>query len=228
MNCVGRENYAYFLGMLSSLMFLLTYGAYLASMILNRTLQEHTLRRAHGSEGRMHWSVGKSWTQYWQAWIWAVTQDFRIGGVGMLALLTTPLAAGLLLYHIYLVWAGMTTNESSKWLDWRLDIADGLVFKAQRFDGNQSQSDGDLPLEWPVVSKQILVSCHNGQPPKPKPSSFRDGPEGAHSDTNVAHAWEKVKGLHEVENLYDLGFEDNLRDALGLMTPIYESYSERG
>jgi hypothetical protein len=42
-----------------------------------------------------------------------------------------PLGAGFLIYHIYLLWIGATTNETAKWADWREDIADGLVFRAR-------------------------------------------------------------------------------------------------
>ena len=216
MNCVGRDNYAYFLGMLSSLTFLLLYGASLTFILLNRTLQEHTLRRANGSHERERWSVGKNWTKYWELWIWAVTQDSRVGGVGMLALLTAPLAASLLLYHIYLIWAGMTTNENSKWADWRFDIADGLVFRRQRVEEIPSQPNIEPLLDWPIVGKQLLVSFHNGQPPKSKPLNPHNGLESGLSDANVANTWTKVDSLQEVENIYDLGFGDNLRDALGM------------
>jgi palmitoyltransferase len=56
----------------------------------------------------------------------------RCAGVGLLALLTWPLPLGLLVYHIYLIWAGMSTNESAKWADWRDDMADGVVFLGYR------------------------------------------------------------------------------------------------
>ena len=48
--------------------------------------------------------------------------------VGMLAASTFLLPLGLLAYHCYLIWAGMTTNESQKWADWRDDMVDGVVF----------------------------------------------------------------------------------------------------
>ncbi|KAI2478336.1 Palmitoyltransferase [Pyrenophora tritici-repentis] len=44
--------------------------------------------------------------------------------------MASPLA--LFGYHIYLIWAGMTTNESGKWSDWSDDMVEGVVFLGQR------------------------------------------------------------------------------------------------
>ena len=41
------------------------------------------------------------------------------------------LAGGFGVYHVYLVWAGSTTNEQGKWGDWKEDVLDGLVLEGE-------------------------------------------------------------------------------------------------
>lgn len=201
MNCVGRDNISYFLCMLLSLSFLLTYGAYLAYALLSHELQEDADSRSEDTIRKQHWSSGLTWSQYASMWSWALGLDFRIGGVGLLALLTAPLAWTMYLYHLYLIWAGTTTNESSKWSEWREHIERGLVF---RWTGNTNgipethvNHNMEPYVEWPIHSNQRLFWSEDGQ----------------HPDADLGMSfWKPVYGLHEIENLYDLGFWDNLRD----------------
>lgn len=138
----------------------------------------------------------------------------------MLAVLTAPLAWGLFLYHVYLIWAGMTTNESHKWADWRDDIADGIVFKGRRRSrdsGGRSTNPGTEPkVAWPLESDQILVRREQGWPPSSEADEHRTGPSSAldidHKDDGKG--WTNVMKLEEVYNIYDLGFWDNLGDIL--------------
>lgn len=207
MNCVGKGNYAYFVAMLLSLSVMLSYGAYLAFDILTISLQNSSVGHLGDGTPKRHWSTDVGWTQFFNAWSWAIAEDVRIGAVGLLALLTAPLGWGLFFYHIYLIWAGMTTNESSKWAEWKDDIADGLVYKSNDNTMKRTRQDNIEPLlDWPVRSKQLILRAGNDQLPR---HSWKDG-----SDEQEIHEWERVQGLHEIENLYDLGFWDNLRDIL--------------
>ena len=220
MNCLGKDNYVYFIGLLLSLSSLLTYGIYLAYIILDETLQSESLRRSNGTNSRKHWSTGRTWSLYFRSWGWAVTQDFRIGGVGLLAFMTAPLAWGMFLYHVYLIWAGMTTNESFKWSDWKDDIDDGLVFKLEGNTNHTAKASVDLDSErvvgWPITSNQRLIKCEDGQPP-----SLDTGPARSSIETNETSSaqqlrWRRLSGLNQVDNLYDLGFWDNLSDVLAV------------
>ena len=125
----------------------------------------------------------------------------------MLAALTGPLAWGLFWYHIYLVWAGMTTNESSKWADWRDDITDGAVFKRDRSRGKSQitlqRSSVEPAVKWPICSTQELEKRSN--------SHIR---ESLSSNGSSSRDWKRVQNLSEIENLYDLGFWDNFVDIL--------------
>lgn len=216
MNCLGRANYVYFLAMILSLSILLFYGAYLSYTLLDRVLQSSVPRRANGMIGRHHWSTGKSWKQCIQLFGWAFTTDFRIGGVGMLALLTAPLAAGLFLYHVYLVWAGMTTNESFKWTEWKDDIADGLVFVSeggpQGSRREETNPEVEPRVDWPKSCNQRLMTFMDGRAPGPEPDVQVDN--GGFESSGSTTRFRRVSGLHKVENIYDLGFWENLRDVL--------------
>ena len=210
MNCLGKGNYVYFVCLMASLGVMLSYGTYLAYKVLDESLQASTLRRSDGPDARAHWSSGKTWSQYANSLGLAFADDMRIGSVGFLAVMTAPLAWGLFWYHIYLIWAGMTTNESGKWADWRDDIADGLVFRAEKtpenHDGSALNEEIEPFVDWPVASTHQLVRTNDGEPPEARAIWPQNNTATGNS------RWRRVSGLHEVHNLYDLGFWDNLMD----------------
>ncbi|KAI9864190.1 MAG: palmitoyltransferase swf1 [Vezdaea acicularis] len=204
-NCVGYSNYHWFLLMILSTAILVTYGTWLGYSIMSRFLQnEHQALN-------QHWSIGLTWPAYLQDWAWAISKELGIGAIGLLCFLCAPMLWILFGYHIYLLWAGMTTNESSKWEDWKEDMQDGLVFKARWTDvkavatstlGHEAE-DPELDVPWPVSSDQFLVLTKDGQPPVMMSTS-----ENAPNRPQ----WEKIRDLGEVNNIYDLGFWDNIMD----------------
>ena len=143
-------------------------------------------------------------------WAWAFTEDIRIGAVGILAIFTAPLAWGFLFYHVYLIWAGMTTSESFKWDEWKEDVADGYVFKCME-PKKTTLSNGTIPrgddpfIPWPVSSPQRLVSRANKLSLEMEPDAQLTLPP-----------WEPVHHLSQIINIYDLGFWDNLKDVFRL------------
>ena len=207
MNCIGQDNISYFLCMLLSLSILLTYGAYLAYTLLSKQLQQKASETLKGELGSEYWGTGLSWPRYAACWSWALSQDVRIGGVGLLALLTAPLAWILFLYHIYLVWAGTTTNESSKWSEWKEYIDEGLVYRWVGATNGGPTEPSDSTTEpaviWPIHSNQRLFRSEDGR----HPATLLDAGD-------ISANWKPVHGLDEIENLYDRGFWDNLNDVL--------------
>ncbi|KAL8701786.1 MAG: hypothetical protein Q9224_000333 [Gallowayella concinna] len=206
MNCIGQNNISHFLCMLLSLSILLTYGAYLSYNLLSRALQLRASGLLNHESGTENWSSGLTWSMYASHWSWALSQDIRIGGVGLLALLTAPLAWTMFLYHLYLVWAGMTTNESSKWSEWREYIDEGLVYKwlgnANHVPAQSKDPTTEPVVDWPIHSDQRLYWSEDGRPP----GAIAMGEDG------ISASWKPVHGLCEISNLYDLGFWDNLKD----------------
>lgn len=223
MNCLGRENYIYFVSLMGSLGMLLSYGSYLAYSLLTEVLQTNISGRASYSDRQNLLSKRKTWSDLSYSWAWAFSHDIRIGSVGMLALLTTPLAWGLFWYHIYLIWAGMTTNETSKWADWRDDISDGLVFRSDppsnSVQGKQADKTGSGPLvDWPVSTKQQLVRSFEAYPSEGLTAFVivKQSPPSASAGDAAPQRqrWRRVESLDELDNLYDLGFWHNLKDII--------------
>lgn len=192
-NCVGYNNIHWFLLLLFFTATLISYATYVGFSLLNAEILANL----------SSWTIfgkGYTWYEYCNIWGWAMQEYTRIGIVTLLCLLTAPLVWGLLGYHIYLIWAGTTTNESMKWSDWTADMADGFAFKrsihvARRKDPTIESSHNT----WPVESQQVVVRTNDGLPPQ-NPNIIGTG------------EWERVWRLADVENLYDLGFWDNLKD----------------
>ena len=204
MNCLGRGNYVYFIGMILSLAILLSYGAYLCYELLDDTLQDVLVRRSAGPGARSHWTVGRTYMQCFDLWVWAFTGDVRIGSVGLLAIFTAPLAWGLFSYHAYLIWAGTTTNESFKWEEWKEDVADGFVYKggpASPFKNRANDASIEPKLCWPVSNSQHLINKVSQQPWQRE------------DDLDMQRTgWIRVESMKEVDNIYDLGLMNNLKD----------------
>jgi palmitoyltransferase len=208
-----------------------SYGAYLAYTILNADLQSRFIPAAltPGSISAKRWSTGLTWTRWLDLWGWALRRQTRIGAIGLLAAMAGPLPVGFLAYHVYLIWAGMTTNESSKWADLAEDVADGLVWKARRVDvvDWEERQWEERRAKWPVAGQWVVVATQDGEMPGQDKSGQAGTGHAAVGRGQNGHAggagvlavgygdptWEKVTSLAEVENVYDLGFWGNLRDS---------------
>ena len=100
----------------------------------------------------------------------------------------------------------MTTNESSKWAEWKDDVSGGYVYRDQGYTGcgePAADTNVDLAVDWPIPRRQRLINLAH------------EGVE-MHFDLQQPR-WRKVKGLDEVDNIYDLGFLDNLKEVFGLL-----------
>ena len=204
-NCVGRGNYRWFLGLLLSLGVMEMYGAFLSW---------HILRPDLGAAGSTHAAYFSR--LYWSRVSVEFTRILRrgglsIAGVGLLATSTCLVPLGLLAYHGYLIWAGMTTNESSKWADWRDDMGDGCVFRGERTAVREADRwraaearvyppglMDEPAVSWPAASNQVVLYMSQGMPP-----------------SGQEELWRRVRSLAEVDNVYDLGGWDNLLESLG-------------
>ncbi|KAL2187624.1 zf-DHHC-domain-containing protein [Thermothelomyces heterothallicus CBS 203.75] len=206
-NCVGAGNHHWFLLLLLSTAVLTLYGG-----VLGVRLMTAQMRRRFPSWALLPWRAnggrGMSITDWLVVWSWGMQDGGRGGGGGgvwlaavtLLALMISPLVWALLGYHLWLIYCGTTTNESMKWSDWQADMDDGLAWK-RRLDPGRIK---DLTVEpawtrWPVEAEQVLVRTNDGKPPT--------------GEVLPGYGeWEAVWRLKDVENLYDLGFWDNLVD----------------
>lgn len=216
-NCLGRGNYRWFLALLLSTSVILFYGASLAYIVLMPQIRSwltkhHSFHRVvYGGDSGLK-SITGALSRSLHGFIDKLQIAINLGGlsvagVGLLASLTAPLPLGLLAYHIYLIWAGTTTNESGKWSDWKEDMKDGIVWLADL----KTESTG-LPrgvgqeCRWPIISRQCMVQTSDGQMPRNLPPAFGDVVE--------KESWRRVWRLAQIENIYDLGFWDNLMEVI--------------
>jgi hypothetical protein len=181
-NCVGLGNIRYFLFFLLSTDALLAVGAWLSYGILDAVVERSGARGA----------LGGGWSEWATFLLAAVMHQVQIGAVWLMCVLCGILSGTFTAYHLYLIWAGTTTNETNKWADWRDDIRDGMIFKAELEEAEMEMG------EWPKTSRLCLFRVKDG--------NTQDLPRGL--------LWFRVKNLTELDNVYDLGAWRNLLDVL--------------
>ncbi|KAI1772232.1 zf-DHHC-domain-containing protein [Hypoxylon cercidicola] len=193
-NCVGYGNQHWFVLLLLSTAVLTSYGGVLGLRAISEAA------RTQNPDFALWKPAAWSWRQYLVLLTSGIQDDVGVGSVTLLALMTSPLVWGLLAYHVYLIYGGTTTNESMKWQDWQLEMDDGCAFRRSLPSDRVKDPLCEAPwTRWPVEAVQVLVRTEDGTPP------------AAGVGIGVGE-WERVWHLRDVENLYDLGFWDNLVD----------------
>ena len=130
-------------------------------------------------------------------------------GIGLLALVTAPLPAILLAYHVDLIRRGMTTIESGKWAKWRYVIMQKKAYLAATIKPENTVprlNETKIAGRW-KESRHVLVTTDDDLPPigvlpKLEPVIGKD-PQ-----------WQLCMNMNDVENIYDSGFWLNLKDGL--------------
>ncbi|KAJ2993320.1 hypothetical protein NUW58_g1877 [Xylaria curta] len=191
----GVREPAWFLLLLLSTALLATYGGTLGLRMISENA------RARSSVFALWKHPQQSWHHYFILLTYGIQFDVGVGSVTLLAIMTAPLVWGLLGYHTYLIYCGTTTNESMKWQDWQ---AEGWMMASRSGDVCPSRGTATPGFEaswtrWPVEPAQILVRTQDGETP---------------NDASLAGegSWERVWRLRDIENIYDIGFWDNLVD----------------
>jgi palmitoyltransferase len=128
-----------------------------------------------------------------------IRQHLGMGASTLLAAMISPLVWGLFLYSLYLVYAGVTTNESLKWSEWNEDTRDGYAFARPLPANRQIRGEPDW-TRWPRLPETIMVTTNDAEPPRPEQRCPGVG------------RWEKIRTLRDVDNVYDIGFWGNLKD----------------
>jgi hypothetical protein len=200
-NCVGSNNHHWFILLLLSTGALCVYGGALGTNLL-----VHKMRARYPAWALFPWAAnagkGMELKPWLIVWSWGLQDSISMGSVTLLCVLISPLVWALLSYHIWLIYCGTTTNESMKWSDWQAEMDEGCAFKRSLPAGRAK----DLSLEpvwtrWPCEAEQIVVRTEDGNPPR---EDIRNVPG--------VGQWERVFKLRNVENLYDIGFWDNVVD----------------
>ncbi|KAF4122187.1 palmitoyltransferase ZDHHC4 [Geosmithia morbida] len=197
--CVGYGNHHWFVLLLLSTAVLTAYGGLLGMSILSADIRVH-----HPGWSAWPLSSTLSWTRWCALFAVAIRAYSGLGAATLLSLLTSPLIWGLLLYTLYLIYLGTTTNESLKWSDFQEDVRDGYAFSRPLPQHQRRSVPGDPGWSrWPAQPHHILVTTTDGRPPNTLQGQGTIPGEGP---------WEPIRSLADVENVYDLGFWDNLRD----------------
>lgn len=167
-----------------------TFGVSFAIGFIQKSFPSFTLR-----------GTGYTWEQYWRLSTYALERLPAVGGVSLLCILTTPLVLVLFFYNLYQVWAGVTTNESGKWGNTKLDIKDGWLYKRPIEMPRRWDNVLEPYVEWPKATDTVMLS-HEARP--------------ADDDSRLKGRgigrWVKVECLDELDNMYDTGLWHGLKD----------------
>lgn len=166
----------WFLAFLASTDLLLAEGAALSFSVLTTVI-----RRARINPGEL------TWGEYAPVYMLAILREVYIGAVLLICVLCGLMAAVFTAYHVYLVWAGTTTNETAKWADWRDDVRDGVVFVSDEEDGEGRRR------------RQNLFRLEDDEGTEALPGGV---------------LWRRVESMAEIENSYDQGGWRNFVDVL--------------
>lgn len=211
-NCVGYGNQHWFLLLLLSTAFLTTYGGALGLGMIAETA------RTRSSVFALWKHPTHSWHHYFLLLTYGLQSDVGVGSVTLLAVMTSPLVWGLLGYQAYLIYCGTTTNESMKWQDWQAEMDDGFAFRRPLPSPRARDPRFEVPwTRWPVEPVQILVRTEDGEPPNDPALGGKEVVVGVEKEEEreekeEAPSWERVWHLRDIENIYDIGFWDNLVD----------------
>ncbi|KAI5778390.1 DHHC palmitoyltransferase-domain-containing protein [Geopyxis carbonaria] len=190
-NCIGHNNVRYFMLFLVTTNIYIGTGAYLCFGILIGLIKRQGIS----------WN-SLSWKDALGVFGLNLFSEVYIGAVFLMSCLMNILVTVFTLYHLYLIWAGTTTNETEKWNVWKDDIYRGKLYMADQDDdeGSSPLDEEELCVTWPRRSRQVMQLCEAGDT----------------SDLPRNLLWRRVESLDEVDNIYDIGWKGNL---MGVILP---------
>jgi hypothetical protein len=192
--CVGYRNHRWFVLLLLSTAVLTSYGSMLGISLLSAKIKSRFL----------DWSLwpprGMGWERYFALWGWSLQSSVGMGAVTLLTFLISPMVWAFFVYTVYMLYCGMTTNESLKWSEWKDEVRDGTAYRRSMSVGRIKDPRFEGPTSrWPNDTEQILITTETGGPPK-NPNIPGHG------------LWEQVRSFGSIHNLYDLGLWNNIVD----------------
>ena len=156
--CVGENNYKYFLLFLITHNVVFLYFGYLLVKVVLSPVVEHRMWEMQYQDP----STGKIWAGKQLVFNYLINTYAALIVVAIAALLFGACVGCFLVYHLYLLYTGQTTNESFKWASCRrlhkqlkechqnyLDaVAQGVEFIMEKPEG-VGEEGGSLPLPLP-------------------------------------------------------------------------------
>jgi palmitoyltransferase ZDHHC4 len=188
-NCVGYNNYRWFLLFVIANVILLCYGFYLTGSLLSIVV------------ARVQKDVPASFLNY-KAWARALyhTKESKITGCLMLLCGSlSTVAIAFLLVHIRYLYQGVTTNETQKWEEIGDCIEDGTLFYYQYPVEVVAKRAGQANEPSIVLQRLPNGTFHRALTPKERIKVEQNG-----------MVLRQVKGFQDINNIYDRGLVNNI------------------
>ncbi|KAI8967506.1 DHHC palmitoyltransferase-domain-containing protein [Mycotypha africana] len=191
--CVGENNQRYFFYFLFILIEFCTYGAYLSFQIYRGMIIEWGLDQAFEQDKLT--GEHKRLT-FRRAFLYVLHRDRIIGAIGILAIVVATVVFCFTVYQLYLAGRGITTNEAFKWEMIEEAIDRGEIYKVVRVPASSSSlSDNNIPSKVTSLNDTYVKKYHKNV-----------------KKNDYIKQERKVESFDEIENIYDKGFFNNLKE----------------
>lgn len=182
-NAVGYYNYRWFFAFLVSICWTLLYGGYMCWQAIHLYMTHENMDMITTTSTLARWWLTITQTTY----------PNRITGMLLiLCCFLLPVVAAFLGEHLWLIYLGVTTNESAKWDYIKYLLSQGLLYRSGT-----------------TYISMMCAGDWNG------PAGFvrlRDGSE--YTDLRDGGDLVKIEGWDQLDNIYDDGFWNNLKQRL--------------
>ncbi|KAJ3291004.1 hypothetical protein HK104_006371 [Borealophlyctis nickersoniae] len=138
-NCVGHNNYRYFLLFLVSAIVLTSYGTYLCFKLLQEEMARQRIMELWVVEMAPDGSRTKAPIGTQRAWVYLIQKEILLSALGIFAAFAGLVVLAFFSYQMSLVLRGVTTNESFKWEDVHYAIQKGQIKALPRYIWEKNQ-----------------------------------------------------------------------------------------
>ncbi|ODV93980.1 hypothetical protein PACTADRAFT_4873 [Pachysolen tannophilus NRRL Y-2460] len=207
-NCVGYYNYKWFILFLISLCWCLIYGSHLCFTVLKNQLLMYRNGQIIGSQNfatkfnlNDHTLMQKCIAYFTIMTKTSLTNE-RTGIIFLLCSIFSVVVAWFTLEHIYYLYLGMTTNESSKWELLRYLISKECIYY-KYYEDTENENK---------IEKLYLIKDFDGV-------FYKLSDENCAVDVTGAQLFKVTDMKKEIDNVYDHGFWNNVKERI--ITPSY-------
>jgi len=190
--CVGEHNYKFFLLFLATNSSYLIYFAYVIGLMLLSPVYEHNLLNATFVHSSTKQEFKASWLLVGR---YVLTSNMILFIVFMLSLAFGITLLLFLLYHLWLVWQGTTTNETFKWSTTRR-VHKLLLRSHGRYTAASRGEEYHEPLTWSQQAYEWIAATLGYRRRKPAQA----GPEAARTANREAPVVEEVVATDKDDN----------------------------
>ena len=192
--CVGEHNYKFFLLFLATNSSYLIYFAYVIGLMLLSPVYEHNLLNATFVHSSTKQEFKASWLLVGR---YILTSNMILFIVFMLSLAFGITLLLFLLYHLWLVWQGTTTNETFKWSTTRR-IHKLLLRSHGRYTAASRGEEYHEPLTWSQQAYEWIAATLGYR--RRKPAQAGPEAEAARTANRAAPAVQEVVATDKDDN----------------------------